>query len=389
MLRIAHFTDATVDGVHGVVASIRLLTTELARSGHAGLVVSAGPLWRDGRADAHWMRSAPSGMGEFRYVLFPIRGMRDRVRSWRPDVIHVHTPGPLGAGAMSVARELGVPAVYTYHTDMHGYSDHYYIPPLVVRACTAYYGRHLRPGAGAVTAWRGGRYEAVEAANARIFEAARVIIAPTAAALRRCRTAAAYLDRVRVVPSPPAHFGTSAVDFRARYGIPAGAPVVLFVGRLSVEKGIPLLLDAFELLRAREPTAVLVLAGPGRRRVRAGVIRTGLLDGDGVRAAYQAATVFAFPSETDTQGLVLHEAARAGLPIVMVDRALHDAHPLAGAVRLAEPAAPALAAALADVIRDGGELGEMSRTRAAELTPARFAAEILAAYRDALTAGPG
>jgi len=390
VVRIAHFTDAAADGVNGIAASIRLLTGELAARGHESLVVSAGPLWRDGRGDAWWMRSAPTGMGDFRWVLQPLRGMRDRVRKWRPDVAHVHTPGPLGAAAMTVARELGIPAVYTYHTDMHGYSRHYYIPTPVIRAGTAYFGRRLPPGAGARPGWRGGKYEAVEDANARIFDAARVIIVPTAAALRHCRTAAAYADRVRVVATPPSHRQAASagqgVAFRARFGIAPGAPVLLFVGRLSVEKGIPLLLAAFARLRAETPVAVLVLAGPRSWRLRTrglpNVVLTGTLSGDEVAAACRAATVFAFPSLTDTQGIVLHEAALAGLPIVLVDPDLAAGHPLAAAMRLAAATPAGLAAALRGPFGDSGDLG---RRLAAELTPEVFAERTLAAYRAALT----
>jgi glycosyltransferase involved in cell wall biosynthesis len=306
--------------------------------------------------------------------------MRDRVRAWRPDVAHVHTPGPLGAAAMTVAHQLGIPAVYTYHTDMHAYSGHYYIPAPVIRAGTAYFGRYLPRGAGCRPGWGGGTYEAVEDANARIFEAARVIIAPTARALRRSRTAAAYADRIRVVATPPGHrqAATAAQGkaFRARFGIAPDAPVVLFVGRISAEKGIPLLLEAFEGLRG----ATLVLAGPRPRRLRPPehVVVTGTLHGDEVAAAYRAADVFAFPSLTDTQGIVLHEAALAGLPIVMVDPDLAAGHPLAGAVHLTEPSAAALAAGLRTAI---GATNELGRTLAAELTPEVFAERILEAYR--------
>jgi glycosyltransferase involved in cell wall biosynthesis len=230
VVRIAHFSEAAVDGVNGIAASVRLLTGELAWLGHDNLVVSAGPLWGRRRRDGVlWMRSAPTGMGDFRWVLLPRHGMRERVRRWRPDVAHVHTPGPLGAAALAVAEELGIPAVYTYHTDMHGYASHYSIPTPVIRAGTVFYGRHLRRGAPTGES-RSGKYDAVEAANARIFEAAQVIIVPTATALRRCTTAPAYADRVRVVATPPVRHPAATLDFRDRYGIARDAVVVLFVG---------------------------------------------------------------------------------------------------------------------------------------------------------------
>lgn len=400
--RIAHFTDASVRGVNGIATSIRLLTGTLARRGHESLVVSTGPLWSPPVEDGVvWVPSMPTGMGDFRFALMPIRAMREQVRAWRPDVAHVHTPGPLGAAGLTVARQLGVPAVYTYHTDMHGYAEHYYIPTPIVRAGTALYGRHLRRG-------RRGRlldtHDAVEAANARIFDAAHIIVAPTAGALRRCRMAG-FADRVRVIATPaslPPAAATGA-EFRTRHGIAPDNAVVLFVGRLSAEKGIRLLLDAFALVRARVPAAVLLLVGPrsGRLRLRrildrsglaAHTVVTGALDGAEVHAAYDASDVFAFPSATDTQGIVLHEAALAGVPIVMTDRQLHDSHPLADAACLTEPAPVAFADGLAALLAAPAEArhrGQRGRAIAAQYTSDRFADETLDAYRDAATSAAG
>ena len=106
-------------------------------------------------------------------------------------------------------RAKGIPVVYTYHTDMHGYSEHYHIPTPVIRAGAAFYGRHLKSGKSEQVGNVVGKYEAVEAANARIFEAAQVIIVPTATALRRHRTAAAYADRIRVVPGRASWMGAT------------------------------------------------------------------------------------------------------------------------------------------------------------------------------------
>ncbi|MEJ3745995.1 glycosyltransferase [Actinomycetes bacterium KLBMP 9797] len=399
MVRVAHFTDAAVGGANGIASSIRLLVEALTGVGHDCAVVSGGPLWGAARGGAGAIRvpSMPTGMGDFRWSFFPIRTMRERVRDWRPDIAHVHSPGPLGLAGLALARRLGIPAVYTYHTDLHGYAQHYYVPTPVLRAGIAVYTRHLR----CVTATRpAGKYEVIEAGNARLFDAADVIIAPTASALSRCRMAA-FADKVRVVPTPallPAA-GTTGTEFRARVGVAAGAPVVMYLGRVSAEKGIRLLLDAFAVVRDRVPAARLLLVGPHCRRLglrrllhqtglAAHTVVTGTLRGADVTAAYRAGSVFAFPSLTDTQGIVLHEAALAGLPIVMTDGRLHGSHPLAGAMRLTDPAPAAFAAGIAELLRaphDARRLGQRGRELARAHTPDRFADQTLRAYHDALT----
>lgn len=392
MTRIVHFTDATVAGANGIASSIRLLTGALAARGHECLVVSAGAaVGTRADGDVVWVPSTDAGMGDLRFALFPLHAMRGRVRAWRPEIAHVHTPGPLGAAGLTVARELGLPVVYTCHTDLHGYSAHYYIPTPIIRAGVAVYARHLRR---AGPRWPVGKYAVIEEAHARVLAAADVIVAPTANALRRNRSAAAYAAKVRVIPTPPvvAPDGPSGAEFRARYGIAGDRDVVLFVGRLSAEKGLRLLLDAFRLVRAEAPAATLVLVGPRSRGLRPrrpadpDTVVTGTLNAADVGAAYRAATVIAFPSQTDTQGLVLHEAALAGVPAVLVDRHLHASHPLAGAMRLTDPTPAAFAAGICDLLADRGGrrlLGDRARALAGDLTPDRFAAETERAYRDA------
>jgi len=139
--------------------------------------------------------------------------------------------------------------------------------------------------------------------------------------------------------------------------------------------------EASRAAKARPPATAVPIA-PTAWRGAAGV-----LHGDEVLAVYRNAGVFAFPSTTDTQGIVLHEAALAGLPIVMVDRELAAAHPLGEAARLAEPTPESLAAALRASLEYGpGDAVERARRIAYASTPSLFAERTLDAYRDALTA---
>jgi glycosyltransferase involved in cell wall biosynthesis len=167
---------------------------------------------------------------------------------------------------------------------------------------------------------------------------------------------------------------------------------VLFVGRVNREKGIDLLIAAFARLLAAEPAARLVLVGAVYDRswldrltvdVRHRVLLTGELRTSEVAAAYAAADVFAFASRTDTQGLVLQEAALAGLPVVLVDDALHTHGALGGTAWCVEPTAEALGGALLRVLREpslAARIATAARTRALEHTPDRYAAAMARIY---------
>jgi glycosyltransferase involved in cell wall biosynthesis len=100
---------------------------------------------------------------------------------------------------------------------------------------------------------------------------------------------------------------------------------VLYAGRLTKEKGVDLLADAFLAARARDPRLELVLAGGGpeqealRARLGGAATFLGWLEGDALARAYADADLFLFCSQTDTFGQVVLEAQASGLPVVAVD----------------------------------------------------------------------
>jgi glycosyltransferase involved in cell wall biosynthesis len=116
------------------------------------------------------------------------------------------------------------------------------------------------------------------------------------------------------------------------------------------------------------------------------VVWAGEQGADVVAAAYAAAEVFVFPSRTDTQALVLQEAALAGLPAVLADPMLHRYGVLDGAGLCAEPDPASFAAAVGQLLSDPAaarRLGALAAAKASRHTPARYAAAMLGVYHHA------
>lgn len=236
----------------------------------------------------------------------------------RPDVMHLHNPNPLiSLGVVRVAKRHGAAVVRTVHNHRHSclngvfYRDghechdcvgHRFPYPGVRHACY----RGSRPqslaAATALTAHRGSyrlidRHIALTPQMARSVEASGV---PT--------------DRIVVKPNTVPDPGPTA---------PMGSGF-LFVGRLREEKGIQLLLDAWERSApAALGTLTIVGDGPDRPRVEAlagrrGDIRVrGTLDPAGVAEAYRDAAVVVIPSVCpEAFPAVALEAMAAGRPIV-------------------------------------------------------------------------
>ncbi len=120
---------------------------------------------------------------------------------------------------------------------------------------------------------------------------------------------------------------------RARLGIEADQPVVLYVGRLAAVKGLRHLLHGFRAVT--DPRAVLVLAGEGEEGAELRALAeslglgprvrfTGHVSADQTPAYYALATVAVLPSVTtpggkELWGLVVNEAFNQGVPVIATD----------------------------------------------------------------------
>ena len=141
--------------------------------------------------------------------------------------------------------------------------------------------------------------------------------------------------RVAIQPNgiDPAEFDSlpDAEEFRARHGIAAGIPVVLFLARVNRIKGVDFLVQSFALVHKRAPRALLLIVGPDdgyldevKRQVHAlgigGHVRfIGYLDGKEKLAAYRAASVYVLPSSYDIFGITLLEALACCTPVIASD----------------------------------------------------------------------
>lgn len=403
MLRVAHFTDTWLPRRDGVVTALQTLTSVMGEFGHTSVVVV--PRHHEQATDARTLRlpSLPCGVAQFRLAAWPRHRHVDRVAEWEPDLLHVHSPGPIGLLGIVAARALDLPLVLTYHTDLSAYAQSYRLPPHMLHGVLRIYARKLgvpKPPVARCRTRQAQRSAVVDAGTQLLYGCADTVLIPTRAVLDRSGLSG-MCPHLRIVPTgvgvaaaPPG----AGASFRRRHGIGAGERVVLFVGRVNREKGIDLLAAAFARLRRTVPKARLVLVGAAHdeRWLRAqldgaGVtdrtVLTGELPPAGVAEAYAAADVFAFPSRTDTQALVVQEAALAGLPTVLADPALHRSGPMSGTALLAASGPDAYAAALARLLADpavAAAYGAGARRRAEQNTPQAYARRMTGVYTETL-----
>ena len=109
---------------------------------------------------------------------------------------------------------------------------------------------------------------------------------------------------------------------------------MLHVGRLSPEKNLTLLAEAWEQVSAQNTSGrklhlVIVGDGPSRAELQRrlpNAVFTGALTGEPLAAAYASADVFVFPSLTETFGNVVTEAMASGLAVCAFDTAAAHQH---------------------------------------------------------------
>jgi glycosyltransferase involved in cell wall biosynthesis len=99
---------------------------------------------------------------------------------------------------------------------------------------------------------------------------------------------------------------------------------MLFVGRVSKEKNLDLIVSATRRLAEwRTPVRPIIVGDgpymPELKRLLGDAIFTGYLGGEDLAKAYASADLFAFPSTTDTFGNVILEAQASGIPVIVSD----------------------------------------------------------------------
>lgn len=309
-MRVAVFSESYEPIVNGVSVFVATLRDGLIERGHEVYVFA--PAFK-GHKDAHQdVFRFPSAHTPFmRDYPFPIPiapGLRRKFESLRFDVVHTQTPFLLGVLGARWARRYGVPLVSTNHTL---YTEYAHYVPLRPMALTRF-------GLIKLMKWYYSGCDAVVVPSSPVETILRSYGVTTPVHVIRTGVVAAKsftLDEI--------------AQTRARLGIGADDPVLLYVGRIAREKNLATLLQAFRILSAKYPTAMLFLVGggPALKETQAlasaiglgGRVRfLGMLARQEIDPLYASAHVFVFPSTTETQGIAICEALSAGLPVVAV-----------------------------------------------------------------------
>jgi glycosyltransferase involved in cell wall biosynthesis/predicted metal-dependent phosphoesterase TrpH len=308
-----------------------------------------------------------------------VAALAETIVEGRYDLLHLASPGPAGVAAAACGRVGGLPVVGSYHTELAAYAQ--------LRSCDASVAHGMRLALG------------------MFYGGCEVVLSPSPASDHSLAEAGVPRDRVMRWTR-----GVDTGRFDPAKRDPSEYPGeirVLYAGRLTTEKGVDLLSDAFLQACRGDRRLHLLLAGGGpeeealKSKLGEHATFLGWLDGEALARAYASADLFLFCSRTDTFGQVILEAQASGLPVVAVDAGgpsslIRDRH----TGRLCPPDPAALADAVLELARSprlrdrlAREALNAARTRSWESALAELAAGYARALgpAEAMTAegGPG
>ena len=311
--RVAFFTDSFYE-VNGVARTSREFQTFARNRGYPFFSVHTGPetcTWQESNLTVSELRHSPALWRLEVDLSFDLLFYRhlDRLRAaleaFQPDLLHVTGPGHCGILGALLARELKIPLVASWHTNVHEFAGRrlakalHWLPPNVPVAAT----RLAEERSLNLFIW--------------FYKFARLLFAPNPE----------LVDLLQTRTGRRTHLmrrGINTSLFSPEYRNRSDSAFVIgYVGRVSPEKNVRILVEIQRELDAlgRSDYRFLVVGdGSDRPYLLQHLKRAelpGILTGTQLARAYANMDAFVFPSETDTFGNVVLEAMCSGLaPVV-------------------------------------------------------------------------
>ncbi|MBC9958185.1 glycosyltransferase family 1 protein [Yimella sp. cx-51] len=295
IVRVAIVTESFLPSLNGVTTSVCRVLDHLADRGHEAVVICPGPAPQAYRGFPVRTVQALT-VRQFRIGL-PTTDLERILRDVRPDVVHAASPFGLGWRGLAAGRNLGIPTIAIYQTDM-----------------PSYLAQHAGPLRSSITkaSWRWIRH---------LHSLADLTLAPSSATLAELTAhgvprSALWSRGVDTSLYSPNLRSSERVGALRRCLAPNGETIVGYVGRLAHEKQVHRLTEIADL-----PNTSLVIVGDGPTREKLEQLLPkahflGFRQGTALAQAYAALDVFVHTGVNETFGQTLQEAMAAGLPVV-------------------------------------------------------------------------
>ena len=301
--RIALFSGAYNHIADGVTLTLNRLVKHLVNNG-SEVRVFAPTIKKPAISHIGTLVPTPSipipGRAEYRISTGLSKKIRDELKRFSPDIIHVATPDLAGYKALKYAQKMGIPVVSSYHTHFTSYLKYYKL-----ERAESWLWNYLR--------WFYSQCKQVYVPSESMADVLNSYgITDNLLLWGR----GVYIDLF----TPERR----SSEWRQKLGINDDEVVISFISRLVWEKGLDIYAEVVESLSSKgiPHRSVIVGDGPAREELEQRLGNTlflGYQRGEDLATAYASSDIFLFPSETETFGNVTLEAMASGIPAVCAD----------------------------------------------------------------------
>lgn len=327
-MRVGILTDSYKPYVSGVATSIFVLAEGLIKQGHDVYIIT--PKYKGYKEyDKNYAYIKRVGGGItlpkkgtrfLRYVPFVSRHLKT-IKELNLDVIHVHSELTMGKLAIKARKKLKIPLIYTVHTMYEEYMHFVskflakHFPKILLKIVKRIMKLHILNSDVTIVPTKKIKDLMLSYGIKSDYE-----IVPTGI----------HLDSFK----KETYQKEDIIKLKEKYNLLEDDFVCLFVGRISLEKDIDVLIDGFKEIKNEKIKFVIIGSGPYLKDIKERVknlkltnkiIFTGLVPWEDIGLYYQLGDVFLNASVSETQGLTYIEALAAEIPlIVRYDKVLED-----------------------------------------------------------------
>lgn len=317
-VRVAYFADSFHE-VNGMARTSRELDAFARRQGMPFLCVRGGTATgfsTDGSTAGLELRRAAASIPVDKDLAFdPLLGrhllrVRNALRRFKPDVIHVTGPGDIGLMGVYFSYHYNIPLIASWHNNLHELASHR-LQIILEHPLFSFLPKAYADFVTLLT--ERGALEGV----ALFYKLASALFAPNPE----------LVGMLGERTGKPVHLMPRGVDTElfhpGKRFRQDGAFTLGFAGRLQPEKNVRLLVDLQKQLPEGNHRFLIVGDGFERtyltRRLKRAEF-TGFLDGEELAEAYASMDLFVYPSCTDTYGTAVQEAMACGVPAIVRDQ---------------------------------------------------------------------
>ena len=236
--------------------------------------------------------------------MFSWFSMRKKLKAFKPDVIHIASPSPLGDFAFQFKRRRNIPVITIYHTHFLSYIDYYLrtIPFLVKPAkSTVAFGQRL------------------------FYDQSDLMYIPTQQMVDELEGFGFDTGKMKIWQRGINHelFNPIKKDVSVIREITGNdKPNIIFASRLVWEKNLGTLIKVYRESKSRGDKYNIIIAGDGTAKEvleekMADAFFLGKINHERLAILYASADIFLFPSVSETYGNVVVEAMASGCPCVI------------------------------------------------------------------------